>query len=195
MTDSQLKALGINIKWTVPLNVTFQKYNVNTPKRQAAFIGQCSVESNNFTTLEENLDYSAQRINEVWPSRFPTIADAEPYAHNPSKLANKVYGGREGNTEDGDGYLYRGRGIIGVTFKTNYERCGRALNLDLVAHPDYLTEPEFACMAAGWFWNRMGLNVLADLGDNKEITKRINGGYNGLAQRIAKTNEASKVLG
>jgi putative chitinase len=195
MRDDQLKALGIDTKWTAPLNVVFQKYGINTPKRQAAFIGQCSVESDNFTCVQENLHYSAQRLTEVWPSRFPTIEDATPYAENPQKLADKVYGGRDGNTEDGDGFKYRGRGIIQVTFKDNYERCGKALNLDLINHPDLLLEPEFATLSAGWYWNKMGLNILADSWDNKEITKRINGGYNGLAERIAKTNQAFKVLG
>jgi putative chitinase len=195
MTEAQLRELGIDAKWNGPLDVVFQKYNINTPKRQAAFIGQCSVESDNFTVLQENLHYSAQRLTEVWPSRFPNLEQAQPYAENPVKLADKVYGGRDGNTDDGDGYKYRGRGVIQVTFKDNYDRCGKALGLDLINHPDFLLEPEFAALSAGWYWNKMGLNSLADLGDNKEITKRINGGYNGLSERITKTNQALKVLG
>jgi putative chitinase len=194
MTNEQLKAIGIDSKWLEPLNETFEKYEINTPKRQAAFIGQCGHESNNFRTLEENLNYSANALMRVWPSRFPDNDVAEKYANKPEKIANKVYSGRMGNTEDGDGWKYHGRGLIQLTGKDNYTRCGEALGIDLVNNPDLLLEPEFATASAGWFWRKHGLNQLADLGDWVAITKRINGGIHGIDDRVARTNKALAVL-
>jgi len=194
MIEAQLIALGIDGKWFEPLNETFEKYEINTPNRQAAFIGQCGHESNNFRTLEENLYYSANALMRVWPSRFPDNDVAEKYANKPEKIANKVYAGRMGNTEDGDGWKYHGRGLIQLTGKDNYTRCGEALGIDLVNNPDLLLEPEFAAASAGWFWRKHGLNQLADLGDWVAITKRINGGIHGIDDRVARTNNALAVL-
>lgn len=194
MIKAQLIALGIDGKWLEPLTNTFSKFEINTPKRQAAFIGQCGHESNNFQTLEENLHYSANALMRVWPSRFPDNDVAEKYANKPEKIANKVYSGRMGNTEDGDGWKYHGRGLIQLTGKDNYTRCGEALGIDLVNSPDLLLEPEFAAASAGWFWRKHGLNQLADLGDWVAITKRINGGIHGIDDRVARTNKALAVL-
>ena len=194
MIEAQLIALGIDGKWFEPLDNTFSKFEINTPKRQAAFIGQCGHESNNFRTLEENLYYSANALMRVWPSRFPDNDVAEKYANKPEKIANKVYAGRMGNTEDGDGWKYHGRGLIQLTGKDNYTRCGEALGIDLVNNPDLLLEPEFAAASAGWFWRKHGLNQLADLGDWVAITKRINGGIHGIDDRVARTNKALAVL-
>lgn len=194
MIEVQLIALGIDGKWFEPLTNTFSKFEINTPKRQAAFIGQCGHESNNFRTLEENLYYSANALMRVWPSRFPDYDVAEKYANNPAKIANKVYAGRMGNTEDGDGWKYHGRGLIQLTGKDNYTRCGEALGIDLVNNPYLLLEPEFAAASAGWFWRKHGLNQLADLGDLVAITKRINGGIHGIDDRVARTNKALAVL-
>jgi len=195
MTDQQLAELGIDAKWLNPLNAAFEKYDINTPKRQAAFIGQCSVESNNFKTLEENLNYSAEGLMRTWPSRFPDMDTAEKYAHNPEKLANKVYAGRLGNTEDGDGWKYHGRGLIQLTGRDNYKNCGQAIAEDLINNPDLLAQPEGAALSAAWFFNKHGLNQLADIGDFVLMSKRINGGDLGLSQRIAKINHAINVLG
>lgn len=194
MIESQLIALGIDGKWFEPLTNTFSKFEIDTPKRQAAFIGQCGHESNNFRTLEENLHYSANALMRVWPSRFPDNDVAEKYANNPEKIANKVYAGRMGNTEDGDGWKYHGRGLIQLTGKDNYTRCGEALDIDLVNNPDLILEPEFAAASAGWFWRKHGLNQLSDLGDWVAITKRINGGIHGIDDRVARTNKALAVL-
>ena len=194
MIEAQLIALGIDGKWFEPLNETFEKYEINTPNRQAAFIGQCGHESNNFRTLEENLYYSANALMRVWPSRFPDNDVAEKYANKPEKIANKVYAGRMGNTEDGDGWKYHGRGLIQLTGKDNYSRCSETLGIDLVNNPDLLLEPEFAAASAGWFWRKHGLNQLADLGDWVAITKRINGGIHGIDDRVARTNKALAVL-
>lgn len=194
MIEAQLIALGIDAKWFEPLTNTFSKFEIDTPKRQAAFIGQCGHESNNFRTLEENLHYSANALMRVWPSRFPDNDVAEKYANNPEKIANKVYAGRMGNTEDGDGWKYHGRGLIQLTGKDNYTRCGEALGVDLVNNPELLLNPEYATESAGWFWRKHGLNQLADLGDWVAITKRINGGIHGIDDRVARTNKALAVL-
>lgn len=195
MTSEQLLSLGIDSKWLEPLNTTFAKYDINTPIRQAAFIGQCAHESGNFKTLEENLHYSANALMRVWPSRFPDIDTAEKYANNPEKIANKVYGGRMGNTEEGDGWKYHGRGLIQLTGKENYGNCGSNISVDLLGNPDLLTTPEYAALSAGWFWNKKGLNSLADAKDYETMTKRINGGLIGLDDRKAKIAKALSVLG
>ena len=197
MNSSQLQALGIDQKWLEPLNAAFAKYDISTPVRQAFFVGQCAHESNNFTRLEEGLNYSASRLMAVWPSRFPTFEAAAPYANNPEKLANKVYGGRAdlGNKEDGDGFKFHGRGCIQLTGRDLYERCGEAIGADLINQPQLLVEPHYAAMSAAWFWNKKGLNALADSKDYDTMTKRINGGLIGLDDRKAKIAKAISVLG
>ena len=194
MIESQLLALGIEGKWLEPLLETFEKYDISTPKRQAYFIGQCMHESGGFKQLKENLNYSAKGLMATWPSRFPDIDTAEKYERNPEKIANKVYSGRMGNTEDGDGAKYIGRGLIQLTGKENYANCGSAIGVDLVANPDLLSTPKYAALSAGWFWNRRGLNALADADDLDTITKRINGGLIGIADRKAKVEMVSKYL-
>jgi putative chitinase len=194
MTLEQLQALGIDAKWLEPLNNTFHKYQINTPKRQAAFIGQCGHESNNFRTLEENLHYSANALMRVWPSRFPDSDMAEKYANNPEKIANKVYAGRMGNTEEGDGWKYHGRGLIQLTGKENYEHCGSSLGVDFLGDPNRLLDPIYAALSAGWYWNKRGLNAFADIGDAVALTKRINGATLGLDDRVMRTNQALRVL-
>ena len=195
MQSSQLHALGIDEKWLEPLNATFQKYNISTPRREAAFIGQCSVESANFTHLQENLNYSAQRLTQVWPSRFPNISMAQPYANNPEKLANFVYAGRMGNLQDGDGWKFHGRGLIQLTGRENYANCGSSIGVDIIDNPDLLLTPKYAALSAGWFWNKHGLNLLADAQEYGTMTRRINGGTTALDERIAKITKALQVLG
>ena len=195
MTPKQLESLNIEILWGHPLEITFEKYNINTVLRKAAFIGQCSHESNYFKVLEENLHYSATSLMHVWPSRFPTAAIAGQYANDPVKIANTVYAGRMGNTEDGDGWKYHGRGLIQMTGKETYTNCGAAIGKDLVNSPELLLIPENACLSAGWFWNKKGLNELADKQDYETMTKRINGGLLGLDDRKAKIGLAKMILG
>ena len=195
MNSLQLKELGINDKWEIPLNQVFVKYDLDTSKRQAAFIGQCAVESANFTRLQENLNYSAQRLTQVWPSRFPNISMAEPYANNPEKLADFVYAGRMGNLQDGDGWKFHGRGLIQLTGRENYANCGSGVGVDLIDNPDLLLTPKYAVLSAGWFFNKKGLNALADTQEYGAMTKRINGGLTGLDERIAKITKALQVLG
>jgi len=197
MIESQLLALGIDGKWLEPLLKTFEKYEINTPRRQAAFIGQCGHESASFKVLRENLNYSAKGLVATWPSRFPNIDFASEYERKPERIANKVYGGRAdlGNTEDGDGWRFAGKGLIQLTGRNNYKTCGDALGVDLIANPELLIEPEYAALSAGWFWNKRGLNALADNEDWTTITKRINGGSHGLQDRIDRTHKAMDILG
>jgi putative chitinase len=193
--SNALQALDIDPKWEAPLQAAFDKYEINTPQRQAAFIGQCAHESGNFKTLQENLNYSAEGLMKTWPSRFPTKEIADQYARQPAKIAGKVYNGRLGNTSEEEAAKYLGRGLIQLTGKENYERCGSAIGVDLINEPTLLVEPNHAAMSAGWFWNKKGLNELADQQEHGQITKRINGGTLGLDDRIAKTTKAAQALG
>jgi putative chitinase len=151
-------------------------------------------ESGGFKFLRENLNYSAKALMATWPSRFPDADIAEKYARQPEMIANKVYSGRMGNTEDGDGAKYIGRGLIQLTGKDNYKAFGEAIGEDLVANPQLVEEPRYAALSAGWFWNRKQINLLADSMDIDTMTKRINGGNIGIQDRIAKINKALDVL-
>jgi putative chitinase len=195
MTYDQLDKLGIDQKWLAPLEEAFAKYDIDTPKRQAAFIGQCAHESANFKTLQENLNYSAEGLMKTWPSRFSTIEIANQYARQPAKIAGKVYNGRLGNTSEEEAAKYLGRGLIQLTGRENYANCGTAIGVDLIGNPNLLIEPKYATLSAGWFWNKKGLNNLADSGDIETMTKRINGGLIGLDDRKAKIAKAEQVLG
>jgi putative chitinase len=193
--SNALQALGIDLKWEEPLQVTFDKYDISNVRRQAAFIGQCAHESGNFKTLQENLNYSAEGLMKTWPSRFAAKEIADQYARQPAKIAGKVYNGRLGNTSEEEASKYLGRGLIQLTGKDNYERCGLAIGADLLSDPNLLLDPRYAALSAGWFWNKHGLNELADQQEHGIITKRINGGTLGLDDRIAKTTKALSVLG
>ena len=192
MTLEQLDKLGLDHKWLEPLNETFAKYDINTPKRQACFIGQCMHESGGFKHLSENLNYSAAALMRTWPSRFPDMDTAEKYERNPEKIASKVYAGRMGNTTPEEAAMYIGRGLIQLTGKENYANCGFGIGVDLLSHPDLLSTPKYAALSAGWYWNKKGLNALVD--DIETMTKRINGGTIGLDDRKAKINMVLNVL-
>lgn len=195
MTYDQLDALGIDHKWLAPLEETFVKYDISTPVRKACFIGQCAHESGNFKILQENLNYSAEGLMKTWFSRFPTKEIADQYARNPAKIAGKVYNGRLGNTNEEEAAQYLGRGLIQLTGKENYANCGSGIGVDLIGNPDWLLDPKYATLSAGWFWNKKGLNALADAGDIDTMTKRINGGLIGLDDRKIKIAKALSVLG
>jgi len=175
------------------LNTAMGKYAIVTRLRVAAFIAQVGHESGQLMRLVENLNYSAEGLMKTWPSRFDLVR-ATAAARKPEQIANIVYAGRMGNTEPGDGWKYRGRGLFQVTGRANYAACGEALGLGLLKCPELLEEPQHAAMSAAWFWHRAGLNTLADAGDFLLITKRINGGTNGLADRKALYDRALKVL-
>jgi putative chitinase len=186
--------------WANSMNEVFPTYEINTPKRVAAFLAQCGHESGGWTTFEENLNYSAQGLNGIFKKYFPTLESAQPYARQPQKIANKVYGGRMGNGPEssGDGWKYRGRGPIQLTGKDNYRAFAKDMFEDwenLFENPDWVTsDKDFALMSAIWFWNKNKLNVQADSGDIKLMTKKINGGYIGLEDRIHHYEDAIKLL-
>jgi putative chitinase len=194
MTEDQLVEMHIDPSWLDPLNSAFERFEINTPERQAAFIGQCAHESANFKTLQENLNYSAKGLNATWPSRFPSEDAAQPFHRQPEKIANKVYSGRMGNLDEGDGWKYRGRGLIQLTGKDNYQLASDALGVDFIADPDLVLTKEYAALTAAWYWNKRSLNKEADAKDFTGMTKKINGGIIGLADRVAHINSALNVL-
>ena len=158
----------------------------------SAFLGQILHESDGLTRLEENLSYSAERLTVVWPNRFPTKADAQPYARNPEALANRVYGGRMGNTEPGDGWKYRGRGPLQITGRDNYRAVGEIMGQDLEGMPELLEQPRFALEACiAWWEDRIPDELL---GAPEKTTRRVNGGLIGLAHREELTAAAREAL-
>ena len=175
------------------LNAAMSQYQIVGTKRIAAFIAQVGHESGHLTRLVENLNYSADALCRNWPSRF-SVELASAVARKSEQIANIAYGNRMGNSVPGDGWKYRGRGLIQITGKNNYRACGEALGLDLIMQPELLEKPQYACMSAAWFWATNGLNSLADAGKFDVITQRINGGQNGSADRQALYGRALKVL-
>lgn len=186
--------------WVNSMNEVFPTYDINTPQRIAAFLAQCGHESGGWTVFEENLNYSAKGLNGIFKKYFPTIESALPYERKPEKIANKVYSNRMGNGPEssGDGWKYRGRGPIQLTGKSNYTQFAKDMFEDwqnVIENPDWVTaDRDFALMSAIWFWNKNGLNKWADTGDIKELTRRINGGYIGLSDRIHHYEEAINLL-
>lgn len=188
-----------------PLAETMDRFDIRTGWRMAAFLAQCAHESLEFEKLEEGLTYTRpERLVQVWPSRFwappgaPTQGkkDARLYVRNPERLANFVYENRMGNgpAASGDGYRFRGRGVIQLTGRSNYESCEAALNLGILVNPDGLKLPRPACLSAGWFWKANNLARFADRSDFTGLTKAINGGVHGLAQREAYFEDALDML-
>jgi putative chitinase len=197
MTLDQLKEIMPHCPgdWAHALLIEMPKSDVNTTIREAAFIGQFAVETNEFRSVEENLRYSVSAMMRVWPKRFPTIESAVPYEQSPEALANFVYANRMGNghPESGDGWMYRGRGPQ-LTGRDNYRAAGLALNLPLEAEPERVCRPEVGSAVAGWFWYSKGCNELADKRDYEGVTRKINGGLTGYGQRIAYRDKAMSIL-
>jgi putative chitinase len=194
---SQLKQLHIDPKWVDPLNETFERFGILTPRQQAAFIGQCGHECGNFRVLEENLNYRAETLVKLWPKRFPTLEFAKTFERNPKKIANFVYANRMGNRDEasGDGFRFRGRGCIQLTGSANYFHAGKALGIDFIMEPDLVATPQYAALTAGYFWSTQKLNAVAESGNNLALTKKINGGTIGLNDRILHTNQALALFG
>ncbi len=184
-------------KYLQPLNDELPAFQINTPLRLAHFIAQVAHESGSFRYSAENLNFSAEALREVFGKYFPTDELAEEYARKPEKIANRVYGNRMGNGDEasGDGWKYRGRGLIQLTGHDNYARCGQAIGLNLEEEPDRVADdPTISVKAVGWFWQSNNLNSLADADDVRAVTKRINGGYHGLKERTAFLERAKSVL-
>ena len=203
LTASQFKQLFPNCKdpdgWVDAMNEVFPKYEINTSKRIASFIAQCGHESGGWRVFSENLNYSAKALDAVFGKYFKRGGrDANEYHRQPEKIANVVYANRmdNGDTNSGDGWMYRGRGPIQLTGKANYSAFASDMDVDVVDNPDMVSEDkEIALMSAIWYWNKNGLNRYADSGDIKTMTKRINGGYIGLEDRIHHWKEALHMLG
>jgi putative chitinase len=161
-------------------------------KRAAHLLGQASHESGGFKLVRENLNYSAETMVRVWPSRFKTLADAEPFARNPKALADKVYSGRMGNGE-GEGHVFIGRGFLQLTGKDNYKSFAADMDAPEIMKDPELVETKYAFETALWFFQKNGLFDIADKGVSddviKQITKRVNGGYVGLDHRIKETRK------
>ena len=172
--------------WFAALSKMLPKYEINTIPRVAAFLSQTAHESMNFTALHENLNYKAASLKRVFPKYFPSMALAESYAHNPEKIANKVYGNRMGNGAEstGDGFRYRGRGLIQLTGKNNYSALAESIGVPLVKLPEYLETCEGAVQSACWFWTQRHINAAADQPDQIAVTKLVNGGLIGFPERV-----------
>lgn len=176
-----------------------ESFGVNTPLRLAHFLAQCGHESGGFRLTQENLNYSAKGLMGIFKKYFPTQALADAYARKPEKIANKVYGNRMGNGPEtsGEGFKFRGRGYIQLTGKQNYSSFDAAVPDDILANPD-LVSTKYALASAAWFWKKNGLNLIADTGSSTEvvtkITKRVNGGTIGLADRIRHFKEYHALL-
>jgi len=196
LNAEKLAKLHISADWVDPLNETFERFGIVTHNQQAMFIGQCSHECGNFRLLEENLNYKAATLMKLWPKRFPTLEKANEYSGNSKKIANSVYSSRMGNRDEnsGDGFRFRGRGIIQLTGHSSYFHCGKALGVDFVGNPDLVSSPKYAALSGGWFWSTHNLNSPADGLDYVKVTKIINGGTIGLDDRIKHVQQALAVL-
>lgn len=169
-------------KWVNAINETCEEFAIHSPYRIAGFLSNVAHESGGFKFVSENLNYSAASLMRVWSSRFPTVEIAQRYAMQPEKIANRAYADRMGNGDEasGDGWKYRGRGLIQLTGKNNYVAYSLACDNEALQKPDIVAEPKYAAESAGWFWSVNRLNQLADAQDIQGMRKRINGGLNGL---------------
>jgi len=181
--------------FVAPLNIAMARFGVNTVPRISAFLAQVGHESAHLLCTEERLGYSAEALIRTWPKRFDTET-APRLEYHPQEIANVAYAGRNGNGDEhsGDGWKYRGRGLLQITGRANYAECGTGIGVDLINKPDLLTLADHAAMSAAWFWSSRGLNALADNGDFKSITQKINGGLNGYQDRLAFLLRAESVL-
>lgn len=198
ITAAQLSAIAPHCDAEIlapALSSAAAERQINTPLRLAHWLAQLVVESLGLTVFVENLDYTTRRLCQVWPGRFPDLAAAMPYAHNPQALAENVYAGRLGNNQPGDGWKFRGRGLIMITGRDNYAKFGEIVHVDLIADPNRAGEPIVSPRIAAAFWTMHGLNAKADADDIVGISRAINGGRTGLDDRKAALAKAKHVLG
>lgn len=180
-----------------PIQQACARFQINNTLRLAAFIGQCRVESMDFAKLEENLYYTtASVVQDTFKSRITSPAQAQSLLRNPQALANVVYANRFGNgaPDSGDGWRYRGRGLMHLTFKDNYRAAQMACNRPYVARPELVAQPADAALTAAWYWHSRNCNALADDWNIREITRAINPGMWGANQRLHDCNEAREAL-
>ncbi|HML83173.1 MAG TPA: glycoside hydrolase family 19 protein [Thiomonas arsenitoxydans] len=207
ITIGLLEALGIRhalaVQWLPHISEAAHRYQIDAnPRRVAAWLATIAHESARLTTLVENLNYSAEGLARTWPARYADITGqptqfAHKIARDPERIANHAYANRLGNGSagSGDGWKYRGRGLIQITGRDNYARSGAELGLDLIARPEQLEQPFLAALSAAEWWSRNGCNQLADTGDMAAVTRRVNGGLNGLDDRLKLYSAALRYLG
>ncbi len=204
MIDSaQFKTIVPDVNWSyvskyVPLfDEVLPQYGIDTPLRKAHFLAQVTHESGGFKYVRENLNYSAKALFNVFRKYFPNMTVANEYARQPEKIADKVYANRLGNGSEasGDGYKFRGRGLIQLTGKNNYMAFQKVTGENLITDPDQVASPKYALASACWYWQKRKINTYADQDDIHMVTKLINGGYNGLANRQHYLEEYKKLLG
>lgn len=201
ITEENFKALIPDVNWNyakqyVPLFETvLPQYDINTSLRKAHFLAQVAHESGGFKYVVENLNYSAKALYGVFRKYFPTMDAANLYARQPQKIANKLYANRMGNGNEtsNDGWNYRGRGLIQLTGKDNYQALSTTTGKDFIATPELVEQPEWALTSACWFWKNRNINKYADADDIHMVTKLINGGTNGLANRQHYLDEFKKL--
>jgi putative chitinase len=183
-------------EWCSSLNDFLPNYEIDGLERVSAFISQCAHESGNFAFLKENLNYRWESLRRVFPKYFPNDELAKKYAHNQQAIASRVYANRMGNGDEasGDGWKYCGRGLIQLTGYNNYKKFADYVELDVDDLPEYLTTFDGAIHSACWFWEINNLNKFADSNDLRGLTRAINGGYNGLEDRISKYEKTYKIL-
>lgn len=164
--------------------VLIEKYSINTSLRLSHFLAQCASESGNFTIVRENLNYSTSNLLNTFKKYFKTLSEAADYARQPERIANKVYANRmgNGNEQSGDGWKFRGRGYIQLTGHDNYAALSKAIGEDLITTPD-IVATKYPLLSAAWFWNKNGLNRIADTDNIEAVTKVVNGGRNGIDDR------------
>lgn len=178
-------------------------WGVDTPEEQARFLAQVTTETAQYTRLSESFNYSVQGLRATFSKARISDDECAQWGRRQGKpadqtsIANRVYGGlwgrnRLGNTEPGDGWKYRGRGLPQLTGRDNYAACGHALNLDLIAHPELMLQPRIAAQAAGWFWKNRGCEGAKDI---IEVSRRWNGGLNAIDERVHTYAHAKKLLG
>lgn len=184
------------VEWLNAIADELPRWGIDSNHEVASFLSQVAHESNEFRSLEENLNYSAEGLMKTWPKRFPTYEIAQKYERVPQKLANYVYANRYGNSDvdSGDGWRYHGRGPIQLTFLNNYLACGEGIGVDLIANPGVLLTPIIGVRSACWYWKSRGLDALDDDEDVQSETKKINGGVIGLARRQALFNKYFDIL-
>ena len=203
MLRAMLNGNSESDKWYDALVEILPKYDITTPNRIAGFVAQCAHESADFKRLEENLNYSEKALNAVFGRYFGKgKRDAAEYARNPEMIANYVYQdefrtkrGAMGNVNEGDGWLFRGRGLKQLTGRNNYTAFGKTVDMTAEEAVDYVVTEKGAVESACWFWDTAKLNKIADAGDIVKMTKKINGGTIGLEDRTERWEKALALLG
>ncbi|MDC8004176.1 glycoside hydrolase family 19 protein [Aureisphaera galaxeae] len=203
ITEENFKKIIPDVSWDRAskfvnlFDTTLPAYGIDTPLRKAHFLAQVAHESGGFKYVVENLNYSAKALYGVFRKYFPNMNLANQYARQPEKIANRVYANRmeNGDEASGDGWNYRGRGLIQLTGKANYRMFSEYTQQDFLGQPDLVATPQWALASACWFWKKNNINRYADADDIHMVTKRINGGYNGLQSRQHFLDEFKKLYG